>query len=73
MERTARNENRTMSELVRELYRRYVSDEARREFGCALRDLRADAASAPAGEMSMRRIDEEIAAARRARKRRQAQ
>jgi metal-responsive CopG/Arc/MetJ family transcriptional regulator len=41
MERTAKKENRTMSELVRELYRCYVSDEARREFGRALEDLRA--------------------------------
>ena len=68
MERTARKENRTMSELVRELYRRYVSDEARREFGCALEELRAEAAKAPAGKLTMRRIDAEIAAARRARK-----
>ena len=68
MERTARKENRTMSELVRELYRRYVSDEARREFGRALEDLRAEAAKAPAGKLTMRRIDAEIAAARRARK-----
>ncbi len=36
MERGAKKENRTMSELVRELYRRYVSEEARREFGRAL-------------------------------------
>ena len=64
MERTARKENRTMSELVRELYRRYVSDEARREFGRALEDLRAEAAKAPAGKLTMRRIDAEIAAAR---------
>jgi len=67
MERTARNENRTMSELVCQLYRRYVSDEARRELGRVLKDIRANAASTPAGKMTMRRIDEEIAAARRTR------
>jgi len=42
MERTAKRENRTMSELIRELYERYT-DEARREFGGALEDLRAAA------------------------------
>jgi len=69
MERTARKENRTMSELVRELYRRYTSDEARREFGRALKDLRAEAAKTPAGKLSMAEIDEEIASSRRTRKR----
>jgi metal-responsive CopG/Arc/MetJ family transcriptional regulator len=51
MERTARKENRTMSELIRELYRRYVSDEARREFGRSLVDLRSQAAKTPAGKL----------------------
>ena len=69
MERTAKKENRTMSELVRELYRRYVSDEARRQFGRALENLRADAANTRAGKLTMRQIDAEIASARRARKR----
>lgn len=69
MERTAKKENRTMSELIREIYRRYVSDEARREFGRALDELRTAAAETPAGKITMRRIDAEIAAARRARKR----
>jgi len=50
MERTAKKENRTMSELIRELYRRYVSDEARREFGRALENLRTEAARTPAGK-----------------------
>jgi len=36
MERTAKKENRTVSELIRELYRRYISEEARHEFGRAL-------------------------------------
>jgi hypothetical protein len=58
-----------MSELVRELYRRYVSDDARREFGRAVEGLRAEAANTPAGKITMRKIDAEIAAARRARKR----
>jgi len=69
MERTAKKENRTMSELIRELYRRYVSDEARREFGRALEALRAQAAKTPAAKLSMRQMDAEITAARRGRKR----
>jgi hypothetical protein len=72
MERTAKKENRTMSELVRELYRRYVSDEARREFGRALEALRGEAANTPASRLTMRQIDAQIAAARRARKRKPA-
>jgi len=72
MERTAKKEKRTMSELVRELYRRYVSDAARREFGHALEALRADAAKTPAGTLTMRQINAEIAATRRARKRKPA-
>jgi metal-responsive CopG/Arc/MetJ family transcriptional regulator len=67
MERTARKENRTMSELVRELYRRYVSDEARLEFGRALEILRAQAAHTPASKLTMRQMDAEITAGRRAR------
>ena len=42
MERTAKKENRPMSELIRELYRRYVSDEARLEFSRALDRLRTE-------------------------------
>ena len=72
MERTAKKENRTMSELIRELYRRYVSDEARREFGRALENLRTEAARTPAGKLTMRQIDAEIAATRRDRRRRAA-
>ena len=72
MERTAKKENRTMSELIRELYRRYVSDEARREFGRALENLRSEAARTPAGKLTMRQIDAEIAASRRDRRRRAA-
>jgi hypothetical protein len=68
MERTAKKENRTMSEFVRELYRYYVSDQSRREFGRALEALRAQAAKTPAARLTMRQIDTEIAAARRARK-----
>jgi hypothetical protein len=33
MERLAKKENRTISKLVHEPYRRYISDEARLEFG----------------------------------------
>ena len=72
MERTAKKENRTISELIRELYRRYVSDEARREFGRALENLRTEAARTPAGKLTMRQIDAEIAASRRDRRRRAA-
>ena len=69
MERTAKKENRTMSELIRELYRRYVSDEARREFGRALEPLRSQTAKTPAAKLTMRQVDAEILAARRVRRR----
>ena len=58
-----------MSELVRELYRRYVADEARREFASNLDALRAEAVGTPASKLTMRQIDAEISAARQARKR----
>jgi metal-responsive CopG/Arc/MetJ family transcriptional regulator len=67
MERTAKKENRTMSELIRELYRRYVSDQARPEFGRALETLRAQAANTQASKLTMRQMDAEITAGRRAR------
>ena len=69
MECTAEKENRTMSELVSELYRRYVADEARREFSNCLKALRAEAAGTPASKLTMRQIDAEIRAARQSRKR----
>ena len=69
MERMAKKENRTMSELVRELYRRYVSDAARQEFGRAVEALRTEAAKTAAGKLTMRQINAEIAAARRDRRR----
>ena len=72
MEQTAKKENRTMSELIRELYRRYVADEGRREFARALERLRTETAKTPAGKLTARQIDAEITAARRARKRRAA-
>jgi hypothetical protein len=59
---------RTMSELILELCRRYVSDEARREFARALERLHTEAAKTPAGKLTMRQIDAEITAARRARR-----
>lgn len=58
-----------MSDLVGELYRRYVSDEARRQFARAVGALRTEAAETPAAKLTMRQIDAEIAAARRERKR----
>jgi len=66
---TAKKENRTMSALVRELYRRYMAGSARQEFGRAVETLRAEAAKTPAGKLSMRQIDAEIAADRRDRRR----
>jgi len=69
MERTAKKENRAMSELIRESYRRHVAEDARRKFGRSLEALRAEAANTPAGRITMRRIDAEVAKARRARKR----
>jgi hypothetical protein len=54
-----------MSELVRELFRRYTADEARREFGRTLETLRAEAARTPAGKLTMSQIDREITAARK--------
>jgi hypothetical protein len=72
MERTAKKENRTMSELVLELYQRYRADEARANFGHALAALPAEAAKTPASKLTMRQIDQEIAASRRARSRKPA-
>ena len=72
MERTAKKENRTMSELIRELYRRYVSDEARSEFSRALDRLRTETTKSPASKLTMRQLDAEIAAARRNRRRKSA-
>ena len=69
MERTARKEDRSMSEFVGELYKRYVRDEARHKLAAALKDLRAEAARTPAAHLTMRQIDAEIAAVRRARRR----
>lgn len=69
MERKAKQENRTVSELIRELYRRYVSDAARQEFGRAVAELRTEAAGTPAGRLTMRQIDAEIATSRRKRRR----
>jgi hypothetical protein len=69
MERKAKQENRTMSELIRELYRRYVSDATRQELGRAVADLRADAAGRPASRLTMGQINAEIAASRRNRRR----
>ena len=68
MERSPKKANRTMSELVRELYRRYVADEARREFVRTLEVLRMEAAGTPVSKLTTSQIDGEIAAARRARK-----
>ena len=58
-----------MSGLVRELYRRYVADAARQDFGRSLGTLRKEASGTPAARLTMRQVDAEIRAARRARSR----
>jgi metal-responsive CopG/Arc/MetJ family transcriptional regulator len=68
MERRAKQEKRTMSELVRELYRRYVSDVARQEFDRAVAALRNEASGTAASRLTMRQMDAGIAASRRGRR-----
>ena len=58
-----------MSELVRELYCRYISETTRGECTRAVEVLRREAAKTPAAKLTMRQIDAEIAAARRERRR----
>ncbi len=81
-ERLAKRENRTMSELFREAFRRYeeerrlLSDPGRpRKLGeleTAVSLLREEARHTPAGKLSMRQIDAEIKAARKERRARAA-
>jgi predicted DNA-binding protein len=70
-ERLAKKENRTMSELMREAFRRYVSENARQQdlqqLKVAVDALRQEARQTGAGKLTMREIDSEIAAARRQR------
>jgi metal-responsive CopG/Arc/MetJ family transcriptional regulator len=68
-ERLARKQNRTMSELMREAFRRYAEESARQEklaeLGTAVASLRTEAELTGAAKLTMRQIDSEIAAARR--------
>ena len=82
-EKLARRENRTISELFREAFRRYeqqaipVLDNPARlkkldELKAAVDLLRQEAQKSDAGKLSTRQIDAEIAAGRKDRRRRQA-
>ena len=66
MERTAKRENRTMSELLQEAYRRYVEIQAQpatlRE---ALQLVREDARQKGANRLTRKEISAEIAAYRK--------
>jgi Arc/MetJ-type ribon-helix-helix transcriptional regulator len=73
MENTAKRENRTLSELVRELFRQYQARQKAPlnfELLAALRAVQADAVRAGLDKMTMREINAEIAAARRERAKR---
>ncbi len=71
-EQLARKENRTMSELVREALRRYeetsaASGAARTAFSLALKAIQEDATKKGLNRLSLREINAEIAAVRKAR------
>jgi predicted DNA-binding protein len=84
-EQLAKRENRTMSELMRETFRRYEIEEAeRRLLGDPMRskhladlrrllgELQQEAKKKGLGKMSMRQIDAEIATVRKSRSRKKA-
>ncbi len=79
-EQLAKRESRTMSELMREAFRRYQIEQAERrlmsdpmrskrlaEFRRLLNELREEAKQKGLDKLSMRQIDAEIAAARKTR------
>jgi predicted DNA-binding protein len=70
-ERLARKENRTMSELMREAFRRYAQDTARQQqlqdLKLAVNALREEAKQTGADKLTMRQINAEIAAGRESR------
>ena len=79
-EQLAKRESRTMSELMREAFRRYQIEEAERrlladpvrskllaEFRRVLGELRQEAKQTGLDKMTMREIDAEIAASRKSR------
>ncbi len=75
VERLAREENRTMSELVREALRQYHEQKSREDAGSALlsalRALQQDARRTGTSKLTRRQIRAEITAARRDRASRQ--
>src|ERR1035438_4746167 len=79
MERTAKKENRTLSELVRETYRRYQREEEDRQFTVdpiraqrllqlkqVVSELRNEASQTGASKLTTRQINAEIEAYRHA-------
>jgi hypothetical protein len=81
MERTARKENRTMSELMRETFRRYQLDEAERrlladplrasrlaELKAVLGQLRQESKAKGLDKITEREIDAEVQAVRKQRR-----
>src|SRR5438552_137344 len=75
-ERLAKRENRTMSELMREAFRRYVEENTRQQqlqkLKLSVEALRQEAKEIGASRLTMRQIDDEIAAARQQRRAREA-
>src|SRR5947207_8721643 len=75
-ERLAKKENRTMSELMREAFRRYVEQNTRQQqlqkLGLAVEALRQEARETGASKLTMREIDAEIASGRKQRRERRA-
>jgi predicted DNA-binding protein len=82
MEKTARRENRTLSELLRESFRRYQREEEDRrlaadpvrrqrllDLGRAVEQLRKEAPQSQTGKLSDRQIDAEVQAYRRQKQR----
>jgi Arc/MetJ-type ribon-helix-helix transcriptional regulator len=70
MEKAAKREHRTLSELVRELFREYQKRQkfpANFELLAALHAVQEDARLIGLDKLSMRQIDAEVAATRRAR------
>lgn len=71
-ERLAKKQNRTMSELMREAFRQYADTAARREkldeLRLALSAMREEASLTGADKLTMRRIQPEVAAARKSAK-----
>jgi len=78
MQRTARKEHRTLSELVRETFRRYQREEEDRQIAAdpiraqrllqlkqAVSDLRNEASLTGAGKLTTRQVNAEIEAYRR--------